>query len=591
MWVGTIAGLLAMATTVSPPGTDPSATAAGSSQPIITRQTCFAIPFRVGEPQRGSPRPAEVQLYVSSDWGATWRLQDRANPAARQFLFRAPTDGEYWFAVRTLDSSGQLQPRQPGPPGLRVVVDTLMPTLQFEAERGQAGEVVGRWRITEPNLKLDSLQVSYGPSADGPWQPVAVNRPDTAAGGNVHTGEVTWWPAAGTEEIHVRAEVCDKAGHPAHCQTRVRPKQDTAFRPPHGTASLAAGGTDPRPSQLAGNDATVWRPSSTERSETWPSNRQPNGPLAGNPDAADRPGTPWNGQPGGQPDGHYGNQQQYGGPTSDPPPGTTTNEYYPPIGNQYLPPEREGTSPSGGGSHDAENGATTDDRPAAQEHPTGERPRMVNSQSFELVYDADRSTAWETGLVTVWGTCDGGQSWQKFATDDDNCSPMVVKVDQEGTYGFRTTRSGTGTADRPPQSGELPEVVVGVDWTKPTARITSAQQGYGPQSDRLIVSWQADDRTLAARPVTLSFAAGAAGPWTTIAAGLENTGNYAWRVDCRVPERVYLRLQVKDEAGNEESFVTTQVISLQWPRPKVNIREVRPLGRTGRTSAKSYYFK
>ncbi|NQU19652.1 MAG: hypothetical protein HQ567_00105 [Candidatus Nealsonbacteria bacterium] len=621
MWLGQIAGLLTMVATVSPSGANPSS-AAAESQPIITRQTQFTIPFRIDEPRPGEPRPVEVQLYVSSDWGATWRFQAKADPATRQFVFNAPNDAEYWFAVRTLDASGQLQPRQPGPPGLRVVVDTLIPALQLEAERGPAGEVVARWRITEPHLKLDSLQISYGPSAGGPWRAVAVNRPGTTTAGNVLAGDVTWWPAAGTEEIHVRAEVCDMAGHPARSHARVRPKQDTAFRPPNRT--------DRQPPQVAGNDAPVWRPGSTEPSRTWPSDRQSSRPLAGDQGAAATPDTPWSGPQ----DGHYGDQQQYGGPASDPPSGTTANKYYPPIGSQYVPPGSDatglsGTGPSGTapagtgnygtgvsdtgnygtgvsdtgnygtgasntGNYGAEQRPLAADASAGQDRGAGERPRMVNSQSFELIYDVDRSTAWEAGPVTVWGTCDGGQTWQKAATDDDNYSPVVVRVDQEGTYGYRMTRAAGGaaggTADRAPQSGELPEVLVGVDWTKPTARITSARQGYGPQADRLVVTWQAEDRTLAARPVTLSFGTGTAGPWTTLAAGLENTGNYTWRVDRRVPERVYLRLDVKDEAGNTESFVTSQMVSLQWPRPKVNIRDVRPMDRTGQAAAKRYFF-
>ena len=82
---------------------------------------------------------------------------------------------------------------------------------------------------------------------------------------------------------------------------------------------------------------------------------------------------------------------------------------------------------------------------------------------------------------------------------------------------------------------------------------------------------------LAARPVTLSFTDHAGGPYSTIAAGLENTGRYVWRFDSRVPERVFLRLEVRDEAGNVGVFETPEPISLDPDRPKGHIRTVHPL--------------
>ena len=81
---------------------------------------------------------------------------------------------------------------------------------------------------------------------------------------------------------------------------------------------------------------------------------------------------------------------------------------------------------------------------------------------------------------------------------------------------------------------------------------------------------------LAPRPVSLSYGPAPSGPWTAIATGLENTGRYTWWMDGRVPEQVYLRLEVRDEAGNVGSFVTPSPIAVDPRHAPLRIREVRP---------------
>ena len=68
----------------------------------------FRIPFTVLPADRA--RVKDVQLWVSKDTGYTWKLESRTNPDRPSFTFRATRDGEYWFAVRTLDNKGNLYP-------------------------------------------------------------------------------------------------------------------------------------------------------------------------------------------------------------------------------------------------------------------------------------------------------------------------------------------------------------------------------------------------------------------------------------------------------------------------------------------------
>jgi len=79
-----------------------------------------------------------------------------------------------------------------------------------------------------------------------------------------------------------------------------------------------------------------------------------------------------------------------------------------------------------------------------------------------------------------------------------------VNVEEEGIYGFRVVvTNGAGMGGKPPASGDLPDLWVGVDLTKPTARIVSAQQGVDAEAGSLIISWQADDKN-ACRPARVA---------------------------------------------------------------------------------------
>jgi hypothetical protein len=53
---------------------------------------------------------------------------------------------------------------------------------------------------------------------------------------------------------------------------------------------------------------------------------------------------------------------------------------------------------------------------------------------------------------------------------------------------------------------------------------------------------------------------------------LENTGSYSWKVDPRIPERIFLRLEVRDEAGNVQVDQLREPISIEGLAPKGRIR-------------------
>lgn len=514
--------------------------------PIATRQTAFLIPFRI---DRNDPRSANLQAvacYVSKDRGASWLPQGRVSPRQQSFYFRAEGDGEYWFSLCTVDRSGKEYPEGPKRPGLRVVVDTTPPRLQLEARRGNAGQIEVRWQLTDLNLKADSLTIQYRTSPTESWQPVAIDKQEVHASGFLATGGVAWVVPPGTERVEIRAEAADYAGNSAVSQAQVNSDRVATAPPrpvpndnPYAGAPYAGAGPALNP---ASSSPSSW------------SAARPAGPLLQAPAI------------GGAPSANPNTSQASPGRPAlfQSPNGTIAIQINPPIGNQYGGPNDRDSRGAGNMPLDG--------------LPPGARIRMVNAARFELEYDLESVGPSGVGRVELWGTRDGGRTWTSYGVDEDKRSPILVSVKDEGIYGFHVAvRSGAGLGGEPPKSGDLPDVWIGVDLTKPWGRIVSAEQQGGDKAGQLLIRWEAGDWRLAARPITLSYAESRDGPWNTIAASLENSGQHLWAFDRRVPERIYLRLEVRDEAGNVGIFEPAQPIILDQRRPQIRIRDIRPV--------------
>lgn len=537
------------------------------AEPVAMRQSEFSIPFRLPPATDSVQQPVEIQLHVSADHGMTWQVASRVKPGAGRFVFRAPHDGDYWFCTRTVDRQGATRPEGPQKPELKVVVDTLPPRLDLSATRAPSGEITARWQIVDPNLKPESLTLEYQSGANQPWQRVAMDVPPPSSRYTL-SGEATWLPSAAEGVITVRAQVTDRAENPAVRLVTVT-GADKRLTPLAGRPGLDGGPVGP-PGETAAGAADGNRDLGATGSATPPGSA----PAAG----AGRVNWPAESSPAER--GAASNTN--GGYTSADPFATRSPSRFTSTSSSGA----SGTFMPGGAA--AGRQATTASASAAEAPtgpagalrldllPPGERPRMINSRRFELEYDVESVGPSGIAKVELWGTIDGGKSWRSFGVDNDNRSPLVVTVPSAGLYGFTVTfQNGNGFGGFPPRDGDLPEIWVGVDLTAPTARITGAEMGR--DAGELLVHWEAEDELLDPRPVALSFAERPAGPWSTIAAGLENTGQYAWRLDNRVPDRIYLRIEVRDEAGNIGQYISPDPVAIDLQRPQGHIRGVHPV--------------
>lgn len=186
---------------------------ASASDIVYTNQVRFRIPYHSDPAELQRLGAREVQLFVSTDRGSNWRLAQSVQPTAGRFAYEAPNDGEYWFAVRTLDGMNRLHPQTAGmTPGLKVAVDTSSPNLTLSLDRS-GSDVRLTWRASDPHLDPESLKFEYRQPGLDRWQALSITA--TAAG-------QTSWSVPSTGTVLVRGSVNDQAGNSGTAKAELR---------------------------------------------------------------------------------------------------------------------------------------------------------------------------------------------------------------------------------------------------------------------------------------------------------------------------------------------------------------------------------
>lgn len=604
-----------------PTAATPTSDTAPNVPTFVTRQTTFAIPFSVDRQIRTA---VEVHLYVSRDAGRTWRIYARQVPSAQRFSFTATGDGDYWFASRTIVANSAPDGQAPLRAEMQIIVDTIDPEFDFTVRPGEDGAVIATWQLSDPHLDSNSLKIEYRSNTTDPWLPVTVIPSAADAGSDHLRGHVSWVPKTHAPTATVRAEASDRAGNRTVINRRVLlpalVQQRRASEPPV-QSRLAPPGSYAGPGRHDRN-AIPWPSTSDADFNSIDASARPSNSIAETgssrrtvlldhapPGAASSP------------------RQSFAPPatslsqtgTSDTrsaalPPSTsfeadmaaTDNHFQSAarskeralvsvveIGKQQA---RNQVPAETVASADQSRNASAFQQPApladtegpiispvssdrggllsaAGQLPPGERPQMTNSMRFQLDYDVDAVGPSGVAEVQLWATEDGGQTWKLWGTDDDRQSPFDVEVEREGILGFRVVIVGrNGLVGPKPRSGDPADIWVGVDRTRPIARFVSATYGDGTRAGHLVIRWNAEDTNLARHPVTLLFGEAVDGPWIIIASALPNDGEYSWAADPQLPPQVYLRLEVRDQAGNIGSDQTDQAIRIDGLAPKARIR-------------------
>ena len=199
----------------------------------------------------------------------------------------------------------------------------------------------------------------------------------------------------------------------------------------------------------------------------------------------------------------------------------------------------------------------------------------MQSRQFQIDYQVDDVGPSGIAAVELFVTQNDGKKWYRYGIDEDRQSPFDVDVPGDGLYGFAMrVVSGAGLTDPPPRPGQKPDIVIEVDASPPVVQLFPLKQGQGAQSNRILITWQAEDYNLAERPIALSWSPDPEGPWKLVTDWLPNTGEYVWTVPQGIPPRLYLRVVARDAIGNMARVDTPQPVLVDLARPSARIVNV-----------------
>lgn len=487
-------------------------------------QRGFQVPIRIDAKRRGDLQ--ELILYTSTNQGQTWEMRQKTTPDKDSFDFYATGDGMYWLIVQEIDRQGNRVPLNlmEAPVGARILVDTVKPELSVSAER-PGEDVVVRWEMRDDNPDPASLKLEYR-SADpqAVWNPVPLSASPASP--------LSFRPGVpGT--VWVRAQVQDQAGNTTAVEKEVK-------------AAIAGSGTPAGPTTPA-----AWSGPTLTAGSSLP---KPPALTTGNPP-------------------RYASGVDSPFPVAVPSPGGAAG---PNSGTQVVASSQDSALP-------------VPAAPAVSRAPAGPMPpmQMVNSRVVTLDYEVAKFGPSGVGSVELYVSREENgrwSPWQLYPVAGDAAAPpspegpkgagsvrrsLTVELPGEGVYGFYlVVKSGAGLGKPAPQNGIPPQMRLEVDLTAPVAKLIYPEPEPG-RRDALVLLWSATDRNLTANPVTLEWAERRDGRWEAIGADLANSGRHAWKLPPNVPASVYLRLTVRDTAGNVAVAETPQPILVDLNEPEV----------------------
>lgn len=484
------------------------------------------------DPQKRNEVKA-ITLLVSKDQGKNWEEADRKLATEEALAYRAPADGCYWFILQN-DRTGPDNPARVKPDQI-VWIDTVPPQITLTAVRTPSGGIHAEWKVVEQYPETRSMVLDYHTRAmpDGQWTPLGVmpaleGRHDFNPGRDGQTGEV-----------QVRLHLKDQAGNVGQ-----------------NVASVAASGATGSDAPSTASEGSALSLIPAGRSEQPPVPAQLTSRQTARPTLEPSP-PPFVGAPIN--------------PTPPTPPGEL-NRSGSTLGSSPLASSEQSVPP------DASTPPAMANAPAV---------KIVKDRKVCLNFTVAKVGPSGLGNADVYVTLDKGAHWNKAPGDtpislppnidlhgsDPISGSVGVVLPAEGTiYGFIVAvKSKAGLAPPPPKPGDVPEILVELDTTPPRANLFKPYADPS-QANTLVLSWTATDRNLAENPIVLEWSEQRDGPWNAIGGGpLPNSGQYAWHLPAQTPSRVFLRVTVRDLAGNESRAQTKEpeLIDLSVPQTKI----------------------
>ncbi len=499
--------------------------AGGSAKTIYYKSPLFRIPVTIQPEVRGLVR--EVRLWVSDDYGYHWKEFGQASPDRPEFPFRASRDGEYWFALQTVDTRGKIYPAddRQAEPSLKVVVDTAAPTLVLEPMGRRGSVVAARWQAQDEHLVLKSLTLEFRPEGADPqdWRTVPMREADFKLAGQ------KTWDAGTADPIRIRATIRDRAGNVRVVEQALRGGMAAA----PGTARVDERefAAPPPVAPISARSRTTATDDSVDPFEA----ALGNAPVASTVPRNDDAGSPLN-----------------------------------PAAPAAVARQDEPARGDGDGEVQVRQSGTS-------------RTLLAGNPKFPLQYEVEDAGPGGVTKVQLWVTHDGGRSWFPLPEDPDKASPYPVDVGGEGTFGLWLAVQGvSGLGDPPPAQGDRPQLWVEVDSTPPVVQVDPPRVGTGNSTGKVLITWRASDPHLGARPVTLSYrpeGTEADAAWSPITGRMENTGQYIWAVPPGTPPRFKIRVEVEDDLGHRGAAESGAVL-LDRAKPKGRIIGLDPTART-----------
>lgn len=524
-----------------------AASGATLPKPTYTNKTRFRIPFKFDSAALKRMNAREVQLHVSQNQGDTWDLAQVLTPDGGKFEYVAQTEGEYWFAVKTLDGQNQLRPpRGSYETGLIVIVDTTNPVFDLSLSQIDVGKVQARWRASDTHLEIDTMRLEYLVPGSKDWALL-----DVAPRARGETS----WVIKHTGIVSVRGIISDTAGNVAN--TKVQLEVDAENYPALKQRPVPQGKIAKNPAE----EDNVGRAKVESSLSALPipepddedADLRTNGRrTASSPQSSDKYAMR---QP----------QSRYDAGRSAIP-ATTVSK-----GTRTATPDvDESTGESLNELSDKSGDASSWDQSEGSHH------KVVSSRRLQIGYKIDDVGPSGVGAVELFITNDNGRKWTKYGTDPDLKSPFDVEVPSDGEFGFAIrVRSGAGLSIDPPAAGERPSMVVAVDQTPPVVELLKIQPGEGTNGRRISIQWRATEDHPAEKSVSLYYAASRSGPWELISGWREDQGSeYEWSAGSKVPDQFYIRVLIRDAAGNVGKAETPRPVVVDLARPTAQLLDV-----------------